>query len=1034
NFDPEYRLVASGWSHLKDRSQLLFASLDFKAGQAVFQKFGMNNAPSALYFPPSADSANAAPPAFQRYDFGKSGFQAEPFAAWLSSRSGVSLTVRRPFDVVGFALKVLALLGMGAVGHFMYNRAGKIIRNKYIWAAASLFTIFIMISGHMWNQIKNPPYTMPGREGGLGFLAQGFQNQFGLETQIIAMIYAVLCCSVVSLISNIPRIEDPTKQRFAVWVWIGVFGIMYSVLMQFFRLKNPGYPFRLLRLQTFPSFAGMATFHALSPPLGSQQSRQAPDLFSIELELLLPEDHFLPAQNIVAQVWTNILHRLNPDGPETWAEVPMKLSHVTSIAESSLGGGSNEHTKNKRRSVAVFATRLQPTGRGDFGLTARWKAHKDMTEWQWAPTAITDTLQEQQEQSGGTTLIATTTKDGEPIKNRDVSITIRVPRSISGTSSWSMGPQSILVYGQHGPRLDGLLATAASSSSNSPSIIAAATTTASAMAMIGGPGLYLGNHAAATRARISGYEAVLSLVGDLLDFDEGIPESDKDINKNAWLEQAKAKELAQTPPKKFSALSRSSSLSFSNGPEEGGVSPLDMNGSTGLRDGLMKKRSSVSDFMSRYEPGLTTGQEEEEFLAGVVTEPEEGPRLTRKTSVTNMMVPLPVSSSPPVSGSSRRLSRSSYSGSFTSIAELEASDRTTTAATPSKVDKKISTSAGLKETDTGTKAEAAIGNGNGNGNGTTLAQSSNGSTPTAQGKKGSNASLTTTDAAAVLPPAPTTATAAPPLSKKEKAKAALSATAASSSSASLPPVSGKVSPSSTGSGRTNVALSSPTIASLGIGAAFPTLENKTLSNQSSVENKAVSIGDTEKTKESKAPAPIISTVSSNNAETSPPPSSAKVMSTLTSSFSSSAMIASLSAELSSSSAPPSSSSSTTSTEPIKESRPFSHKVISLPPGSHNRISDANLKEAVTFLLDEVAQGKKVLVHCRDGHGRSGSVAIAYLVAREQIQQNKELREKKKTVMRTPSESYQAALNEIWKWKCDVYPHKGLRQSLERIEW
>ncbi|GJJ77435.1 oligosaccharyltransferase complex subunit gamma [Entomortierella parvispora] len=248
NFDPEYKLVASGWSKMKDKSQLLFGSLDFKVGQAVFQKFGMTNAPSALYFPASsAESAPAGtPPPHQRYDFGKSGFQAESFAGWLSARSGVPLAVKRPFDFVGFALKLLGVLGFGAIGHFMYNRAGKILRNKYIWAAMSLFTIFVMISGHMWNQIRNPPYTMPGRDGRPGFIAQGFQNQFGMETQIIAMIYAVLCCSVISLISSVPRIEDPSKQRFAVWVWIAIFGIMFSMLMQFFRLKNPGYPFRLL--------------------------------------------------------------------------------------------------------------------------------------------------------------------------------------------------------------------------------------------------------------------------------------------------------------------------------------------------------------------------------------------------------------------------------------------------------------------------------------------------------------------------------------------------------------------------------------------------------------------------------------------------------------------------------------------------------------------------------------------------------------------------------------------------------------------
>lgn len=66
NFDPEYKLVASGWSKLADKSQLYFSVLDFKAGQEIFQKMGMNSAPSVLYFPATASQSTQ-----DRYDFGK---------------------------------------------------------------------------------------------------------------------------------------------------------------------------------------------------------------------------------------------------------------------------------------------------------------------------------------------------------------------------------------------------------------------------------------------------------------------------------------------------------------------------------------------------------------------------------------------------------------------------------------------------------------------------------------------------------------------------------------------------------------------------------------------------------------------------------------------------------------------------------------------------------------------------------------------------------------------------------------------------
>ncbi|KAF9086801.1 oligosaccharyl transferase subunit ost3/OST6 [Mortierella sp. GBA35] len=244
NFDPEYRLVAAGWSKIPDRSRIFFGILDFKAGQSIFQKFNMNSAPSVLYFP--ATDASASSSSFDRYDFGKSGFQAEAFANWVNVRSGLHIEVKRPFDFVAFSLKVMGLSGLLGLTHFLYSRGGKVIRSKYLWAALSLFTIFIFISGHMWNQIRHPPYSMPSRDGRPGFIAPGFQNQFGLETQIVAIIYAVLCGGTISLMSSIPRIETPSRQRFAVIIWVAIITIMFSILILFFRAKNPAYPFRLL--------------------------------------------------------------------------------------------------------------------------------------------------------------------------------------------------------------------------------------------------------------------------------------------------------------------------------------------------------------------------------------------------------------------------------------------------------------------------------------------------------------------------------------------------------------------------------------------------------------------------------------------------------------------------------------------------------------------------------------------------------------------------------------------------------------------
>ncbi|KAF9137847.1 hypothetical protein BG015_002592 [Linnemannia schmuckeri] len=666
----------------------------------------------------------------------------------------------------------------------------------------------------------------------------------------------------------------------------------------------------------------MATFHSLSPALGSHQSRLAPDLFSIELELELPQDHFLPAEDIQAQVWTNIIHKLNPDGPEVWAPLPMKLSHV-------IPG----------KSIAVFATRFQPTGRGEFGLTARWKSHRDLEEWQWAPTEVPITGGGNDKQESNNVSARRDDEEGKR-KNRDVSVTVRVPRTIAGTSSWTIGPQSVLVYGEHGLRTSGVVG-------------------------VGGPGLYLGNHAAATRARISGYESVLSLVGDLLDFDENIPESDKDINKNAWMEQAQA----ASPPKRFSVLSRSSSI---NGLDISDAEGYPQQQTNSDQQGLTR-RSSVTDFMRNYVPGSNSE-----------AEPVDPPRLTRRSSVTDMMVQLPSASGP----SSKRMSRSSASvSSITSIDEFDAEAPTSSA--------------------TITTAKA---------NGKSLNKKVSAATPPTAPTSGTTTATATTPAAAATPPASatTTSTPTPPLSKKAQkaaaaAQKAASASAAAStppaaanSSAALPPVSGnkpKASTTETTSG------SSPTVTSLAVNnAPTPTPASTAphpLDSSSSAKSLTSSLAN--------------HLVASSSSDT--PPSSAKVISSLSSrqSFDSSQILSSLA-----------SAADSTTLINGKKKIPFTHKVISVAPGAHNRISDAILKEAVEFLQQELEQGKKVLVHCRDGNGRSGSVAVAFIAS--QLQKHQPWKKN------NGGEIYQQALNEVWKWKCDVYPHKGLRQSIESIRW
>ncbi|GJC85294.1 OST3 OST6 family protein [Colletotrichum tofieldiae] len=120
-----------------------------------------------------------------------------------------------------------------------------IIQNRNLWAAISLIAILLFTSGHMFNHIRKVPYVAGDGRGGISYFAGGFQNQFGLETQIVAAIYGVLAFCAISLTVKVPRIGDNKRQQVAVLAWGGVLFLMYSFLLSVFRIKNGGYPFSL---------------------------------------------------------------------------------------------------------------------------------------------------------------------------------------------------------------------------------------------------------------------------------------------------------------------------------------------------------------------------------------------------------------------------------------------------------------------------------------------------------------------------------------------------------------------------------------------------------------------------------------------------------------------------------------------------------------------------------------------------------------------------------------------------------------------
>jgi oligosaccharyltransferase complex subunit gamma len=96
--------------------------------------------------------------------------------------------ISRPFNYVKAVAITTAILGFVSFFTVAAPYLAPLLQNRNLWAAISLIAVLLFTSGHMFNHIRKVPYVSGDGKGGISYFAGGFQNQFGLETQIIAAI------------------------------------------------------------------------------------------------------------------------------------------------------------------------------------------------------------------------------------------------------------------------------------------------------------------------------------------------------------------------------------------------------------------------------------------------------------------------------------------------------------------------------------------------------------------------------------------------------------------------------------------------------------------------------------------------------------------------------------------------------------------------------------------------------------------------------------------------------------------------------
>ena len=115
--------------------------------------------------------------------------QAEPFHKFLQSTLQLPpFPIVRPFNWQKLFMTISSIVMIGLVTKLAWPQIHKIITDKTVWTLGCIMIILMFTSGYMFNAIRHTQFTQPNGRGGFNYIAGGFQNQFGVETQIVATI------------------------------------------------------------------------------------------------------------------------------------------------------------------------------------------------------------------------------------------------------------------------------------------------------------------------------------------------------------------------------------------------------------------------------------------------------------------------------------------------------------------------------------------------------------------------------------------------------------------------------------------------------------------------------------------------------------------------------------------------------------------------------------------------------------------------------------------------------------------------------
>lgn len=248
-FDPAYNLVAKSWhsAHKKLGDGLVLATADISSNGKIFRELKLTQAPN-LWIYKKSGSVEPFKTGYTTYSYPMVEDQANGLIDYLRQEMGYSVKIVKPFPWDKLVATIAVIVASISLIKFYHTKIISFFRSTKLWVAITLVSVLLFTSGHMFNSIRKVPYVASDGKGGATYFIGGHSNQLGVETQIIAIAYAILAFSSILLVTKIPTIKSVHVQSGAAAFLVIVIFVTMSFVISKFHIKNGGYPIWLLKL------------------------------------------------------------------------------------------------------------------------------------------------------------------------------------------------------------------------------------------------------------------------------------------------------------------------------------------------------------------------------------------------------------------------------------------------------------------------------------------------------------------------------------------------------------------------------------------------------------------------------------------------------------------------------------------------------------------------------------------------------------------------------------------------------------------